>query len=410
MLLRILRGGLEKLLTQAHPAIMAAEKARSLKEADRYRRRQPETRAVAVPRPLERSVPRDDLPADWLELFDGLLEGKGIRGRKLSRKSVDNMITVARQLVWAARDRGLPDEINLDTIGAYDSALEARGVRANSCQILFSSLRTLAKRLGLEAELLADLQDLVGHYEREAKGSVKVKESRLADLPDLQAIFERANMLLDKAPETMDRRSRTTVYVDAAALAFLSLIPLRNQDTCLRWGHEIIYIGDDDPEEWGIEENDEQASYYLDLRTAKTDSALSGPLAPILTPFLDALILRGQDDRLLPDLRRAAMKARGPVFPKSNGDVRSMRNLAERWRVQLGTGSAISRTRIHTLLGALGEHGTRAALALCAQTSPRTAKWYQAEGLSRRRMLESQDMIAGLIEIGAEEEGLMARF
>jgi hypothetical protein len=410
MLLRILRCGLENLLTSAHPVVMAAEKARSLKEAKRYKRRNPKSAAVVTSRPLEKSVPRDELPSDWLKLFDAILAGKRIRGRKLSRKSVDNMATAARQLVRAARDRGLPDEINLDTVGAYDSALEARGVRAQSRQILFTSLRTMAKRLGLEAELLGDLQDLVGYYEREAKGEVKVKESRLADLPDLQTIFKRANALLDTASETMDRRSRTTLYVDAAALAFLSLIPLRNQDTCLRWGHEIIYIGDDDPADWGIEENYEQASYYLDLRTSKTDSALSGPLAPILTPFLDALILRGQDERLLPDLRRAAMKARGPVFPKSNGEVRSVRSLAERWRVQLGTGTAISRTRIHTLLGALGEHGTRAALALCAQASPRTAKWYQAESLSRRRMLEGQDMIAGLIEMGVEEEGLLARF
>lgn len=410
MLLRILRRGLENLLTTAHPVVEAVEKARSLKEAVRYKRRKPEAAAVVAARPLEKSVPRDELPADWLKLFDALLEGKRVRGRKLSWKSVDNMVTVARQLVLVARNNGLSVEINLDTIGAYDSALEARGVRASSRQILFTSLRTLAKRLGLKADLLADIRDLVAHYEREANGEVKVKESRLADLPDLQTIFERANTLLDKAPGTMDRRSRTTLYVDAGALVFLSLIPLRNQDTCLRWGSEIIYIGEDDPADWGLEENDKQASYYLDLRTSKTDSALSGPLAPILTPFLDALILRGQDERLLPDLRSAVLKARDPVFPKSNDEVRSVRSLAGRWRVQLGTGSAISRTRIHTLLGALGEHGTRAALALCAQLSPRTAKWYQAESLSRRRMLESQDMIAGLIEMGAEEEGLMAHF
>ena len=408
MLLRILRSGLENLLTSAHPVVMAAEKARSLKESNRYRQRKPKAAAVVTRRALKKSVPRDELPSDWLKLFDALLAGKRIRGRKLGPKSVDNMVMAARQLVRAARDRGLPDELNLDTIRAYDSALEIHGVRASSRMIIFTSLRTLAKRLGLEVQILADLQDLVGYYERVNKGEVKVKESRLAGLPDLKAIFERANNLLDKAPETTDRRSRTTLYVDAAALVFLSLIPLRNQDTHLRWGHEIIYIGDDDPADWGHDGNDEQASYYLDLRTSKTDSALSGPLAPILTPFLNALILRGQDERLLPDIRKTTMKARGPVFPKSNGEMRHIRSLAERWRVQLGTGSAISRTRIHTLLGALGEHGTRAALALCAQVSPRTAKWYQAESLSRRRMLESQDMIAELIEMGVEEEDLMA--
>jgi hypothetical protein len=112
---------------------------------------------------------------------------------------------------------------------------------------------------------------------------------------------------------------------------------------------------------------------------------------------------------MLPDLRDAIMKARAPVFPKSNGAPRTVHSLSKRWRKHLGTGSIISRTRIHTLLGALGEHGTRAALALCAQRSPRTAKWYQAENLAGRRMLESQDMIAGLIEMGTEEAVLLER-
>jgi hypothetical protein len=408
MLLRTLRGGLEKLLTPAHPAIMAVEQARSIKEAERYQRRKPEPTAEPQTRALRASVARDELPSEWLGLLDKLLSGKPVRGRKLSRKTVSNMTGAARQMIYSAREEGLPDAINLETIAAYDKALEHRGVRASSRQILFASLQTFAKRLGLDRDLVRDLADLVGHYERASKRDVKVKEGRLADLPDLQAIFEKANSLLDEAPSIMDRRSRTTQYVDAAALPFLSLIPLRNADTLLHWGKEIRYIGDDDPSDWGLDEQGAHVSYYLDLRTSKTDSALSGPLAPILTPFLDALILRGQDERMLPDLRKAIMRAQAPVFPKSNGKVRSIRNLSNRWHVHLGTGSVISRTRIHTLLGALGARGTRAALALCAQSSQRTARWYEAVGLERLRMSESQDMVAAMIEMDEEAEALLA--
>jgi hypothetical protein len=408
MLLRTLRNGLEKLLTPAHPAVMCAEQARSIKEAERYERRKVEPRQKPEAPALVASVARDELPNEWLRLLDMLAEGKRIRGRKLSAKSIENMTGAARQLIRAARERGLPDEISLRTIGAYDESLEARGLRASSRSILFSSIHTLAKRLNLESEILDDLSDLVGHYQRASNSAVKKKESRLADLPDLKMIFERANALLDRAPGVLDRRTRTTLYVDAAAITFLSLISLRNQDTCLFWGREVYYIGDDDPSNWDLEDHGEQASYYLDLRTSKTDSALSGPLSPILTPFLDALILRGRDDRMLADLRDEVMRTQAPVFPKSNGDVRSMRNLSDRWRKQLGTGSVISRTRIHTLLGALGERGTRAALALCAQSSPRTAKWYQADALKRRRILESQEMISDLIDIGEEEEAWLA--
>ena len=420
MLLRTVRDGLQTLLEPGHPAIMAAEAARSGKEGEYYRRRKPAGARAAPADRLEVSVPFEELPDAWREVLDASRGGKRARGHKLAPKSVDNMATAARQLVWAARKAGLPDEISLETIQAYDLALESREaraqdgvlttreVRASSCAILFTSLRALGVRLGLEEAVLADLRDLVGYYERRARGDVKIKEDRLADLPDLGRIFDHANALLDEAAGVTDRRRKVTLYVDAAALAFLSIIPLRNQDTVLVWGKHIKWIGDDDPEDWGLGDRKEALGYYLDLRTSKTDAALTGPLAPILTPFLDALILRGQDERLLPELREEAMGTRAPVFPTTNGKLRSARRLSARWRVHLGTGSIISRTRIHTLLGALGEHGTRAALALCAQRSPRTAKWYQAEALGRRRMLESQEMIAGLIELTAEDEAMLA--
>lgn len=259
----------------------------------------------------------------------------------------------------------------------------------------------------LDPALLDDLQDLVAHYKREATMTPKLKEGRLADLPDLTAVFDKANALLDKAETTTDRRRRLTLYVDAAARPFLSLIPLRHEDTVLRWGQHITYIGDDDPSDHGLQEHGEPLAYYLDLRTSKTHAALSGSLSPILIPFLDALILQGRDERLLPQLRRAAMAARSAVFPKTSGTLSGTRGLSARWQEHLVTGSCISRTRIHTLLGALGKHGVRAALALCAHRSPRKARWYRADALSRRRMLESQEMIAELVEMSADDAALL---
>lgn len=410
MLLRTVRKGLEAFLTSAHPAVVAAEAAHSRKEAGRYRRRRAGGEADAPTRASVRalavSVPADALPEAWRQALDALRAGR--RGRGAAPRSIDTMTTAARQLVWAARRAGLPDAISLDTVRAYDRALEERGARASSRAILFASLRALGRRIGVEEELLADLGDLVAHYERRARGEGKLKEGRLADLPDLGAVFDHANALLDEAAGVTDRRRRVTLYVDGAALAFLSLIPLRNQDTVLVWGRDVCWIGDDGPEEWGLSERDEPLHYYLDLRTSKIDAALAGPLAPILTPFLDALILRGQDERLLPELRRRIMEARSPVFPRTNGAPRSARGLSSRWRAHLGTGSIISRTRIHTMLGALGERGTRAALALCAQRSPRTAAWYQAEALGRRRMLEGQEMIAAMFELTEEDKALLA--
>ena len=308
----------------------------------------------------------------------------------------------------SARDAGLADEVSLDTIRAYDASLEDRALRATSALIYFASLRMFGVLIGADAELLDDLTDLLAHYEKAAKSLVKIKERKLADLPDLGKVFDRANELLDKAAANTDRRETLTLYVDAAAITFLSLIPLRNQDTVLHWGEHIRYIGDDDPEDWSLAGHKEPASYYLDLRTSKRDVKLSGPLARILTPFFDALILQGRDERLLPQLRREAMTARAPVFPKARGKARGVDSLSDRWRAQFGVGSGLSRTRIHTMLGNLGEHGVRAALALCAQQSPRTAPWYQAKSLARRQMRGSQDMIKDLVQLSDEDAAMLS--
>jgi hypothetical protein len=407
MLLRTLRDGLEGLLTAAHPAVTAAEEARSLKEGERSRRRKPLAPAAPPPlRPLDFSVPEADLPVAWR---DAVGRRAAARGKKNKGLSAERTLYAARQLLWAARQVRLPDELSLPTLQAYDAALETRGVAATSRTILFRSILHLGGLIGAERELLDDLEELVGHYLREAGGTVKRKESKLAVMPSFAAIFDKANELLDSAAAMTDRRRKLTLYVDAAALAFLSFIPLRNQDTMLQWGRHVSWIADEDPAELGLEEHPERLGYYIDLRTNKTGEGLHGPLAPILTPFLDGLILQGRDDRLLPQLRQRAMAAQAPVFPKTMGRPRTARSLSDRWRANIGVGSGISRTRIHTLLGAMGERGVRAALALCAQRSPRTAKWYQAQALAGRLMSDSQEMTVGLVELTDDErEDLLA--
>jgi hypothetical protein len=409
MLLRTLRDGLEALLSSAHPAVTAAEEARSLKETERSRRRKPAPPSVpAKPCLLEKSVPEQALPPAWRQAV--AKRTTGARGRHRGQRSVspERVLYAARQLLWAASDAGLPDELSLETVQAYDAVLEARSIRPSSRAIMFNSLRDLGGLIGADRGLLDDLQDLVAHYQREASGMVKLKDAKLAAMPDLGTIFDKASQHLDAATAMRDRRRRITHYVDAGALALLALIPLRNQDTVLLWGRHITWVGDDDPASHGLEDHPEPLGYYVDLRTHKTEGALNGPLAPILTPFLDALLLQGRDERLLRQLRQQAMAAQLPVFPKAGRRPRTARNLSDRWRANIDVGSGISRTRIYTLLGAMGERGVRAALALCAQRSPRTAQWYQARALATRRMAASQEMTASLVDLTDEDAELLA--
>ena len=328
MLLRLVRLGLEELLTSAHPAVVAAERARSRKETERKLRRQGDP-VPTPPRPVEltASVAYEELPEAWKALFAKLRAGKKVRGRRRAPKTVDNMIGAARQYARSVRDAGLPAVLDEAGLRAFDDALATRETSATGRQIRFSSLQLLADQLPGHDAVVAATAELCGHYAREAQGEIKAKEARLAKLPELREIFAKANALLDAAETTTDRRRRTTLFVDAAALAVLSLVPLRDEDTVLFWGRHITWSGDEMFEASG-DVDAQQACYRIDLRTSKTSESLAGPLAPILTPFLDALILQGQDPRLLPDLRRRAMAARGPVFPTLTGEARGPRSLS----------------------------------------------------------------------------------
>ena len=72
-----------------------------------------------------------------------------------------------------------------------------------------------------------------------AKLDLPLKEGRLADLADLVDIFSLAHRLLNEAPAETDFTQRATLFTDAGALALLSLIPFRNEDTVLRWGDHV---------------------------------------------------------------------------------------------------------------------------------------------------------------------------
>jgi hypothetical protein len=112
----------------------------------------------------------------------------------------------------------------------------------------------------------------------------------------------------------------------------VALIRLRNEDTKLFWGRPIVDIGDDDPAGWDLAEHEEPLANYLDLRTSKTDAGLSGPLAPILTPFLDAPILRGRNPRLCSRSSGASREMeKAAVVPNSDGTARGAPSLSEGW-------------------------------------------------------------------------------
>jgi hypothetical protein len=69
------------------------------------------------------SVPSSELPATWQNVLDELESGKRIQRRKCAPSTAKNMRSYARQFVWSAQNAGLPDEISIATLAAYDADL-----------------------------------------------------------------------------------------------------------------------------------------------------------------------------------------------------------------------------------------------------------------------------------------------
>ncbi len=132
--------------------------------------------------------------------------------------------------------------------------------------------------------------------------------------------------------------------------------------------------------------------------TAKEEEPLRGALNPVLTPFLDALGLRGMDAAWLDEMRRRSADGELALFRDVNDRMLARSYPSKVWRAHFGTGAHISRSRVHTELGQLGSEGVEAALALEAQRDPRTAARYHGKAVDDARRRKGQDMIDALLE------------
>lgn len=378
--LKRLRNTLRSLYGQQHPVFHVVEQARQIRCRAHRVKKGLTGQSAKTPQKLNYSVPVYELPPMWRTVLDDLGAGKRIMGRKSSASTVRNMRNYARQLIWSARKAGLRDEISMATLSAYDQDLSKRGLRATSCAMQFGFIGALVKFVQPDPYIEEAISELVSDCRKAANGSVRLKEGRYAKLASIDVLFHQAYALLDAGQSEEHRTKRVALLVDAAAIAFLTLIPLRNADTVLRWGEDITIdaYGKDD---W---------VYRLDTSSSKTCVDFGSKLHPILNPFLEALLLQGQHPAFLQRRLAEAIASRQPVFPLSNGDARSINNLSRRWRARLGIGSHIARTQAHTHLGALGPKGVCFALALCAQRSYATRLHYQDKSLERALMLESQ--------------------
>lgn len=388
--LRSLKAAFAKILPE-HPVLLPLEAAIRTKSPARI------SRAGAKQRPAaERRVPLADLPADWQDMLARLRLGvmPSDVATAPATSVIDSMEDTLREYACVQRDASADVALTVEglrrLLDAKKAASEAKtetryqneGNRAATRHTAVVRLRQFATLLGIEPLVLSAFKMHESELRRQRDAEVPLKFAKLDSLPDLPRSWAIATDLLDQASVSTRKQTRIRLLNEAVVVALWMFLPLRLEDSQLLWGTHITFDG---------------CRYHLDIETHKAGEPLRGPLHPMLVPFFDALVCRGIDLDYVQDMRSQAMAKGLPLFRNVADRVLSKTYPSTVWRKHFETGAHISRSRIHTELGALGLAGVEAALALNAQRDPGSAAHYTGQAVSRARMERGQAMIDDLV-------------
>lgn len=327
--------------------------------------------------PLEKSVSSSALPTEWQNILAGVEAGGG-EGTPLSPGFLPTVETALRTLCFCCQDLELPCEINRGTALALVNELKGRGTTNATIEINISALRRFAEVLGLDRGIMADLRNIEQDFFRKKQADIPKKFARLEELGSVDGVLGRAIDLLAASRKERSLELRVAKLNAAATLALFSLIPLRVKDTNLLWGVHVTHTGQ---------------RYWLDIRTSKCGTEFHGEVCDFVTPFLDALLLRGCDETYLGMKRQEALQSKQALFAHANGRHMSNRRVANLWQLHIECGPQIARSVVHTELGQMGRKGVEMALSLCAQRDSRTARFYQGKAMHDALLLEANGLL-----------------
>lgn len=332
------------------------------------------------------SVAPDALPPDWQESLAAMRRGERRNRVKAPAPSiVDGIETALCQHAHHCLAEARPIELSIASIGAYVRHLETSKTRKGknrrpaTLEMRVSALGRFARYAGAPTDIVAALRMAEARRQADSGKVVALKYAKMAEIGSVHTVLEKAVDLLGESRTQKTLNRRMTRLNHASSLALFVLLPVRLSDTCLCWGRDIGWC---------------EAGYTIDIDTKKTGEPVSGPLPAFLTPFVDALLLRGLDEAYLPAIRQAAIREQRPLLANRNEQAAFGSYVSHAWRTHFGTGQHISRALVHTDLGRLGPKGVAEALALCAQRDPRTAKLYQGKAMADALLIRGLQSLA----------------
>jgi hypothetical protein len=331
------------------------------------------------------SVPPDELPPDWQAALAGMRAGRRRNGTKAPAPSIiRNIETTLCQYAFHCRRKGRAVELSLASAGSYLTWLDDTDTpqgdprRPATLEMRASALLRFARYSGVPQAICDGLALAEACRKSESEGVIAQKHDKLSKIGPVRRILEKAVDLRLEATAQRTLTWRMARLNHATSLALFVLLPVRLADTQLIWGRHVTWA---------------ETRYRIDVATSKTGAPVRGRLPEFLTPFLDALLLRGLDERFLPQRREQAMAEEHPLLLKGNETATFGGYVSHVWKQYFGTGQHIARTMVHTELGQLGPEGVASALALCAQRDPRTADYYQNEAMHDALLVQSLESL-----------------
>lgn len=319
-----------------------------------------------------------ELPSDWQNALRRAAQG--LPGKRAAAPAPDILRRMREklcQLAWSACEAGFDPDLSAAMVDRYLIALEARlrvrphGIRWATMRATAEELHRFARYSGLVSkEDTTYLSKRLTRYSLYEKGQDALKFQALLETGNTTlGLLDKADALLRRAASETRAARRHLLRNAGAILGLYSIVPLRNADANLILGDSLVW---------------EAGTWVIDTEVSKTRARNTDHLVVALEPefarYVDAVVQGDHDARHLPELRARAMQRGGPLISRENGKYTSPTYIPRVFKTFAGTSFTTTRTMLHTdQATSRGEVGTRDAMAMAHQTSPETAKKYQAK-------------------------------
>lgn len=356
-----------------------------------------------------------DLPERWQTALRRAAQGlPGKKAAAPARHILLRMREKLCQLAWAPREAGLEIGLTEPVIRTYLEALEAR-LRAREHGIRWATLRATVEELYRFARYVGDISNTdltylrkrLGRYEFLEKGQDALKFAALLETGNTTlGLLDQADALLTRAARAETQATRHRLRNAAAILGLYSIVPLRNADAGLILGETLIW---------------QSGTWIINTQIRKTrhrsPDPLVVPLEPAFGRYVDAVVQGDFDPGHLTALREQACASGRPLILHADGSPPSPTYIPSVFREQTGNSFTTTRTMLHSDQAiSRGEQGTRDAMVMAHQTSPQTARKYQArrvrqvavervqEGAAARRAtLLSPELMAAIQDLNTSD-------